>query len=613
MHKKQIAVFILAVTLVLLFAAGLPAAAQSVNIGQVRVVNALVGFGPVDVFLDGQRIAYGLDARASTSYVYTAAGNHSIAVRPVNADPLAPPIADVLINLTPNSSQTAIVYQKHFATTGSGGQSIIPPTEQSGAFFVIDDDRSPIRLGQTRLTGVHLAMGTPQKLSVGYPSGEALLFNLGLEQRYGTVDIPAGSYRLAVIDAENPALTTLGRFGDESFYANTLYTLIVVPNIAPTATNAYQVGPVSAQPTLIVVSAPIDPPQTDGLRLRIVHAAHSTRVLDIYLDEQLVASRVNYGLATEYLGLAAFSHTITLRAFGAPLEDPPLGRAVFTITPENAEQINWTLLLLNSTPENSAEVLAAQAQNQTGTNAPTIVPNPDGDIMVTLLPDNIGATESDEARVRVINAADGVPALSLFTKNFPAPLLTPGAVAAPAVQPTAGPPPPPEQLTEGVLFGVEANDADVPAGLYEELTLVPLGATGALATLQNEQLVPGVIYTYILIGSPTGSPPISVLTLQDFGRGLSTRRTYEGEITTASARVREAPSLQGRQIASLPQGAQVTVLGRDASAEWLRIRFVNPENGQSQDGWIAGTLGIIRVTRLGAVVEIETLPEFGGR
>jgi hypothetical protein len=77
--------------------------------------------------------------------------------------------------------------------------------------------------------------------------------------------------------------------------------------------------------------------------------------------------------------------------------------------------------------------------------------------------------------------------------------------------------------------------------------------------------------------------------------------------------VREAPSLQGRQIASLPQGVQVTVLGRDANAEWLRIRFVNPENGQSQDGWIAGTLGIIRVTRLGAVVEIETLPEFGGR
>lgn len=608
MHQKQIAVFILAAIAALLLAAGLPAAAQSVNISQVRVVNALVGFGPVDVFLDGQRIAYGLEARASTSYVFTASGNHIIAVRPVNADPLSPPIADALINLTPNSSQTAIAYHKQFATTGAGGQSIIPPTEQSGAFFVIDDDRSPIRLGLTRLTGVHLALGTPQKLSVGYPSGEALLFSLGLEQRYGTVDIPAGSYRLAVIDAESPTLTTLGRFGDESFYANTLYTLIIVPDIAPVGSNAYQVGPVSPQPALIVVSAPIDPPQTDGLRLRIVHAAHSTTVLDIYLDEQLVASRVNYGIATEYLGLAAFSHTITLRRFGAPAEDPPLGRAVFTITPENVEQINWTLLLLNSTPQNSAEVLASQAQ--AGTNAPSIVSNPEGDIMVTLLPDNIGATQSDQARVRVINAADGLPAVSLFTKNFPAPPL---AAGAPVVQPTAGPPPPPEQVTDSVLFGVEANDADVPAGLYEELTFVPLGSTGALATLQNQQLVPGVVYTFILIGSPTGSPPIEVLTLQDFGRGVSARRTYEGEITTASARVREAPSLQGRQIASLPQGTKVTVLGRDANAEWLRIRFTNPANGQSQDGWIAGTLGIIRVTRLGAVVEIETLPIFSGR
>lgn len=605
MLKKLTSLLIVTVAL-LGFAVRLEAQQSQVNLGNLRVVNALVGLGAVDVFLDGERIAYGLEPEQATPYLFVLSGNHNLTVRPINADELSTPIADVLIDLAPNGSQTAIVYQKQFAAAGQNLTSA-----QSGAVFVIDDDRSPIRLGKTRLTGVHLAVGTPQPVTIGYPSGEALLYRLTVEQPYGTIDIDAGAYSLALMDADSPDNLILQRFGEANFYASTLYTLVVVPDVTPAVGTALEA--VSPNPRMFIISAPLDPPSGNGLRLRIMHAAHDAAVLDLYIDERLVASRVNYGRFTEYLGLANYGHTITIRRFGASPDEPPLGRALFTITPENTTQLNWTLLLVNSNPANTAALQAnALASSAQEVNAPIVFNTPGGDVMVALLPDNISETQRDFARVRVINAADGVPALRLLTKGYPPPEPVPGVTVTPAPPPTPGPTPTPAPVTEGVVFGAEANEAEIPAGFYEELTFVPEGGTGALDRLQNVQLVAGVVYTFVLVGSPAGNPPLDLITLEDYGTGLPLERLYSGVITTASARIRGTPSTSGAQVAALTNGTEVEVLGRNRTSEWLRIRFVNPLNNNRQEGWISATAGIIRVSRLGVPVNVAALPEYTG-
>ena len=127
-----------------------------------------------------------------------------------------------------------------------------------------------------------------------------------------------------------------------------------------------QVGSLSAQTKTYVLSAPLEPPTNNGLRLRIVHAAHSTAVVDVYIDERLVASRLNYGDFTEYLGLADYSHTITIRRFGDNPNDPnvkPLARGSLTRTNQNSKQIDYTLLLVNSDAQNTAAIQSLAASN----------------------------------------------------------------------------------------------------------------------------------------------------------------------------------------------------------------------------------------------------------
>lgn len=608
--RKQL-IFLALPLAVMLIALGIagnfsPVTAQSSggSVGNLRIVNGLVGYGSVDVFIDAERVAFGLQPKETTPYFFLPAGKHQITVRPVNSDALTIPIADSLVDLVANGSITAIAYQKIFATSGDNPDP--QKFDQSGDLFLMNDDRAPIQLGRTRLAVAHLAVGTPQHISIGYRSGEALLYQVGLEQPYGTIDIDANTQNLAVIDADSPNLSLLSNFGEWSFYANTLYTLIVVPNVTP-PNNSNFVGLISSEPQMFIISAPIDPPENNGVRLRIIHAAHDTAVLDIYVDERLVARRVNYGRYTEYLGLANYGHTITLRRFGDPVTAPALGRAIFTINQDNKDQTNWTLLLVNANNGNSL-ALAADTGGPT-TNAPVVMNTPGGDVLVALLPDNISATQRNNARVRVINAADGVQSLGLFTPAYPAPDLPPD------VKPTATPLPgtlaQPVTLTDPVSFGAEANDSEVPVGLYKELNFVPQGSISRILQLTNTQLVSGLVYTFIVMGSPAGNPPIQVVTLEDYGRGVPVERQYLGTIGSNNVNMRSGPSTTTDVITTLNNNNQVSVLGRNEASSWIRIRFSNPQTNVTYDGWVSATVRIT-ITRLGAPVPIAALPVYTG-
>lgn len=581
-----------------------PIAQAQVNTGSLRIVNGLLGVGPVDVFLDDERVAFALQPQAVTPYLSLAAGRHALAIRAVGADRLAAPLADILIDLSPNGSQTAVVYQRQInATEGLGGA-----LAQSGAIFIVNDDRSPTQLGRTRLTAVNLALNAPERINIGYPSGEALLYQVVREQPFGTIDIDAGAYSLAVLDGESATRQILSRLGEQVFYSNTLYTLVVVPNPAVVTGSAVA----GAEPVIaFFLSAPLDTEAEGGIRLRIIHAAHSTAVLDLYIDERLVASRVNYSRFTEYLGLASYSHIITIRRAGDSPTASPLGRAELTITEENRQQLNWTLLLLNGSESNAAALNAAATQNQP--NAPVLVNSPGGTILMALLPDNLSETQRGFARLRVVNAADGVPPLALLTDALPAAELQPGTPApAPTATPLPGARPTLIPLTDAVAFGVEANEQDVPAGLYSELQFVPIGSSNPLTTLNDVQLVSGIVYTLYVIGSPIGDPPIQVLTFQDFGFGLSLERTYNGRVIVENANVRSSPSTQSGRQAVLTLGTEVEVLGRNSNAEWIRIRYVDVNTGAVGEGWVSATARLLEITRLGAPVPISSLPVIPG-
>ncbi len=623
---KKITFFIIAVlTLALVSGASLVGQVQAqakVNVGSLRIVNALPGIGPVDIYLDKQIIAYGLRPEDATTYFIIAAGRHALEVRTPSATSLSAPIADILIDLPPNGSQTAVIYQTQFSDGSAAGVTI----NQSAAVFIINDDRSPIQLGKTRITAVHLAVGTPNRISIGYPSGEALLYQIGLKQPFGTIDVDTKSYNLAILNADAPPSTTppvLERLGEINFYSNTLYTFITVPNVVPSG-GLGPVGNISNQTKTFVLSAPLEPPVNNGLRLRIVHAAHSTAVIDIYIDERLVASRVNYLDYTDYLGLADFSHTITIRRFGDDPTDPnvkPLARGSLTRTNQNSKQIDYTLLIVNSNPQNTAAVQAlsptpnpAQGNNATTSNinAPLIFNTQNGDVMMSLLPDDLSETQSGFARVRVIDAAEGVQAITVFAPAYPVPPVEVVDGLVPTLAPSPTPVPfPGISLASNAAFGSEASSGEVPPGLYTQLNFVPSGGINTLTSLSNTQLVAGVIYTFIVSGSPSGNPPVTALTLEDYGSGLALQRAYSG-VLLSNANIRERPDAASGRLIQLPKDTEIEVLGRNANGQWVRIRFINPNTGTRTEGWVYTQSNIIRITRAGTPILPSTLPLYTG-
>lgn len=574
-----------------------------VNLGDLRVVNAYVSLGGIDVYIDGAQVAYNLPPERATTFFAVPVGRHTVAVRPAGAGPLSVPLADVLVDVGANQSKTAIVYQKQFAAGGN-----TPPLAQSGAFLVLDDDRSPIDIGRTRLTAAHLYPGVNGPLSITYPDRSSLLHEISLEQPYGTIDVNAGVYALAVVDASSPSLDRLYLGGEYAFNTSTLYTLIIVPDSIPpsgpqASTPATTAGSLAPNPRLFVVSAPIDPP-AEGIKLRLVHTAHSTAVLDLYIDERLALPRMTFGQATEYLGISGFSHTITLRRRDAAPSETPFATARFDITPENLTQQHWTILLLNANQSTVTTMpLFGEDQVREAGRAAGIVNTPGGPLVLTLLPDNIAQTPRGEARVRLYHAIDGALDISLFTPALP-PIILPGVTPSPTPTPAA--PPPLLRLVEPVIFGAEANDANVRSGLFTELKFIAGGST-EIYQIRNKPLIPGVVYTFVLIGLPGGEPPVQALQLEDFGRGIPQDRLYLGEIVSSTdVNVREAPFNSANVRARLPNGTTVEVLGRNFDGTWVYIAYLDTVSGATRNGWIFSQL--VRVTRLGDSLNVLSLP-----
>jgi hypothetical protein len=599
MLKKLSVLVVLAAVLGLLAGRIEAQSTLPVNVGNVRAVNALVGLGAVDVYLDAELIAYNLPPEQASAYLVFPTGIHNLIFRLAGSDALSTPVAIGLFELSANQSQTGIAYQTRFAST-EASQSV----EESGSVLFLNDDRSPLQLGKTRVTAAHLAPGTPGHLSIGYPSRAALLYQIPLEQPYGAIDIDAGLYSLAVMDADDPTLAVLNRAGDKSLYANTLYTMVIVPDVAPAS--AGEVPALSAQPRLFLVSAPVEPPQ-DGIRLRVVHAAHNTAVVDVYIDERLVAQRVNYGLATEYLGITKYSHTITLRNFDAPADSPPLARADFIIDANNKDQPTWSLLLVNASGDTSIGLPVGKADPNTNTPAPTTFATRGGPMMMTLLPDDMSKTRRGYSRIRLVHALDGFPALSLF--GLAPAGQAPIAGNTPSPEPDATVPPPLEFVRQ-TIFGSEPGETEIRSGFYNQLDIRIALSSSTITSLNNIQFIDGLVYTFVIIGSNSGTPPLQVIWYADYGNGTQTNRLYSGRIRGTLVNIRAEARAGSPVITTLPKDWDVDVLSRNIDSTWIRIRFNDATTGSINEGWISADL--VLVTRLGTVINPQSLPQYTG-
>jgi hypothetical protein len=487
----------------------IPGTAQAESVGSIRIVNGLLGVGPVDVYLNDRRVAYGLPAEESTSYFCIAPGQYSLAIRPQDADPLSAPVTDLLVDVSADVSKTAIAWQRQFTTA-----DYQPMLEQSGSIFVLEDDRSALRPGFTRVRGVHLAPGAPDYLTVGSPRA-ALIYQLGRGEAAGNVDIRAAQYQLALLDGNGDTENVLERLPDTVFNANMLQTLVIVPDVRPPdLVGGRRVLPtITDQLRLFVVSAPVQTAPRSGINLRFVNAAFSTPLVDVYMDGALIAPQIEFAGSTTYQAIDGFTHTLTIRRAGSGPEGTILAEGTYDIAPAQRNLTHWTLTLLNGTPQTEA----AAAQGQIPDLPTTILSAPGSSVLMSMVPDNITTTAPGEARLRLINAVDGLLPISLQTTNN-------GVQYDQLVEPTLGPGVPTPtpgfvRLVNLAPFGGYADERQVPVGQYDLLNFVLNTNGSSISQLTDQRLIEGMVYTYMLVGSASNNPPIRVIQLQNFGCG----------------------------------------------------------------------------------------------
>jgi uncharacterized protein YraI len=254
--------------------------AQTAGDSLVRFVHVLPGASAIDVYIDDTLAYQNLAFGQATNYIQVLSGAQ---------------------NITVTQSGAAIpLWTQEFAPGQGQAYSLIVSSLDDLSFTEFPDDLSPLPLGRSRITAIHAIPDAPT-VDVVLADERAVVPGLEYNQPYGTLDIPALVYEMAVVPAgENISNAVIGA---TPFSLNSSTSYVIV---------AY--GTLSV-PQVLVLSAPTNAETGSGL-LRIVHGVPGAPDVDVFANDILIAPSLPYGVASEYLSLPGDSYSVTLRAAG---------------------------------------------------------------------------------------------------------------------------------------------------------------------------------------------------------------------------------------------------------------------------------------------------------
>ncbi len=258
----------------------IPALAQSGN-GQVRFIHAIPGASAFDVYTDGVLTISDLAYGSATNYVMVPAGTHHIAVT--------------------QTGSTTSLWEQDINPAADAALTLVASSASQAAFQVFQDDLNSLPLGKARFTAIHAIADGPS-VDVILADGRPVIPGLQYNQPYGTLDLPATSYDLAVVPAGEAVSAAILAAQPYNLATGTSYVALVY-------------GTKDAPETLLL-SAPTRPEVAGGF-VRIAHVIPDAPAVDIYLNNTLVAPGLGFGSTTDYIALPAASYSLAARAAGS--------------------------------------------------------------------------------------------------------------------------------------------------------------------------------------------------------------------------------------------------------------------------------------------------------
>ena len=263
---------LIALVLMLSALAIIPVAGQD-NGAKTRFVHAIPGASAVDIYVDGQLAVSSLEFGSATDYIALPAGEHALTVTQEDA---ATALWEQSLQFADESVSTLVA-------------SSIDPLE----FTQYTDDLNPLPLGKARFTAIH-AIADADPVDVVLATGQPVIPALTYNQPYGTLDLPAMTYDLAIVPVGDSLENALIPAATYALDSGTSYVAL-----------AYGTA---NDPQVLLLSAPTNG-EGQGGALRLIHGVPEAPAVDVYVNDVLLAPALAFGELTEYIALPEGDYT----------------------------------------------------------------------------------------------------------------------------------------------------------------------------------------------------------------------------------------------------------------------------------------------------------------
>lgn len=391
---------------------------------RLRFLHAVSGGPNVDVYLDGARVVPALGYGEVTPHMQVPAGEHQVALRTADSDPTSAALVEVTVPLAADLAFTVVAQGTADAVEAALYEDIL-------------DEIAP---GLARLTAISAVADAPP-LDVLTSEGGPLLQGVNYGTQFGSVNIGTGLQDLVIVPAGGAVDSAIVRIGEVALEHGALYTFVVSGTLDG-----------AEAPSARVVKTPLNV-QADGARLRVANASPDAGLVDVYLDDILLAPALEQGAMTIHMPLPVGDYTLSARPAGSAAADDALVSADVSLSEAGAAQ---TVVLTGESAEGSLALQSA--------------------------PDALADVTEDQAQVAVINAVSGTEvSVSLASDQTElASAVTEGASATASVEPGR------EVLA--VQVAGEGDPVDV--------------------TVPEMPLVGGVYYTVLVYGGGASEAPV---------------------------------------------------------------------------------------------------------
>jgi hypothetical protein len=517
--------------------------AQNGDGAMLRFVHAIPGASAIDIYTDGQLTISGLDFGAASTYINVAAGPHQLTVTQTGA--------------------TTPLWQQDVSPAAGSALTLVAASADPLTFSVFQDDLSPLRLGQARLSAIH-AIDGGQAVDLVLTDGQTVLPALAFNQPAGTIDVPAFVYDLVAVPTGETVDNALTEPSPTALNSGATYTLVLYGT--------------ASSPNALWLSAPTTTDVDSGF-VRLAHGVAGADAVDVFVNDTLIAPSLGFGSsATEYIPLPAGDYSVALHAAGSD--------EVISTSDVAVESGSWvTAVALGS----------------------------GDDISLSLFDDALSTINESESVFRVINGIDGEAnvALELADGTVLVDNVASGEVGDAIVEPstegvtalvTLGDTTSEFDLLEGGVYGgvyynALALDGDepqvvlfAPVSLAQGIGSAPGSTSVASADTSQDssEVVPAptatpaeVVQAATATLAEVAPPPTEVPQVVPAVETQPPPATLTGPTGRivldpgANLQLREYPSSQARSLGLAPSGAVLIILGR--AGEEVLLEGITPD------------------------------------